>query len=203
MPNKNTVKVFVPNTYYHVYNRGWNLGKIFFETEDYEHFEYILARYLSDEPVKDSRGREFSQYYPDIELVAYCLMGNHYHLLFYQRDEATLSKIMTSVATAYTAYFNKKYRRRGSLFESTYKAVPILEDIQLIHITRYIHLNHVRYATWPHSSYSDYLTIPRNWVYPNSILELFASKEQYEEFVSDYEELQRERDAIKQDLADG
>jgi len=128
-------------------------------------------------------------------------MGNHFHILLYQNDdEKSVTRLMTSLMTAYTAYFNKRHKRRGSLFESTYKAVLIIEDSQLMHITRYIHLNHAKYDTWPHSSYKDYLGSPREWINPQSILELFPSADAYKEFVADYESVQRERDEIKQEL---
>lgn len=127
-------------------------------------------------------------------------MGNHFHMLFYQYDETAITRLMRSLMTAYTAYFNAKYKRRGSLFESRFKAVWVGNDAQLMHITRYIHLNHAKYATWRHSSYGDYLETPRSWIDTESILALFSSKEQYCEFVADYEEMQRERDAIKSKL---
>lgn len=202
MPTKNVTKVFVPNTFYHVYNRGWNLGKIFLDQEDYAYFENLLARHLSPEQAKSSTGKGYKHFYPNVHLVAYCLMGNHFHILFYQYDDETaISKFMTSLITAYTAYFNKRHQRRGSLFESTFKAVWIGSDEQLQHITRYIHLNHSQYTTWPHSSYADYFAAaPRPWVDPLPILELFDSKEAYQEFVADYEEIQRERDEIKKEL---
>jgi putative transposase len=201
MPTKNVAKVFVPNAFYHVYNRGWNLGNIFIDEQDYEYFESLLARHLSPETVNDSAGKIYKHFYPDLHLVAYCLMGNHFHILLYQyEDEAAISRFMTSLSTAYTAYFNKRYERRGSLFESTYKAVWIGDDTQLMHITRYIHLNHSRYLGWPHSSYKDFLTNAREWVDPAQILELFPSKNAYAEFVADYESTQRERDSIKQEL---
>lgn len=97
---------------------------------------------------------------------------------------------MKSVLAAYTSYFNKKYGRRGSLFESTYKAVLIGNDTQLMHITRYIHLNHAEYRTWCHSSYSDYFSSkPRAFIDPRPIFEIFASLKQYREFVDDYASL--------------
>lgn len=203
MPTRNVVKVYVSDSYYHIYNRGWNLTKIFLDEEDYLYFEQLLSRHLSPKPQQDSKEREYIQLYPSIELSAYCLMGNHFHLLVYQREEQAITALMKSLLVSYTIYFNKKYKRRGALFESTYKAVLIHEDIQLMHITRYIHLNHNAYQTWLHSSYRDYLAIKsecREWLHPKSILELFDSKAQYEEFVADYEEAQRERDMIKQEL---
>lgn len=200
MPIKNVAKVFVPNVYYHVYNRGWNLGKIFIDEADYQYFEMLFARHLSPEQAKDDTGKLFKHFYPDVRLIAYCLMGNHFHILFYQYDESAITRLMTSLITAYTAYFNKRHKRRGSLFESTYKAVWVENDTQLMHITRYIHLNHSKYATWKHSSYRDYLGNSRGWIDKEPILELFSSQTAYKEFVADYESVQRERDEIKQEL---
>ncbi len=201
MPTKNVVKTFVPDAFFHIYNRGWNLGKIFMDDQDRRHFEMLLARHMSPEVVKDNDGREFKHFYADVHLVAYCLMGNHFHLLLYQYDDQTaITRLMTSLITAYTAYFNKRHNRRGSLFESTYKAVWIGHDSQLIHTTRYIHLNHSRYRTWPYSSYGDYLGSPRPWIDSSRILKLFPSVEAYQQFVDDYEDIQRERDDIKGEL---
>lgn len=201
MPTKNRVKVYVSDMYYHLYNRGWNRTLIFQEDEDFVYFEWLLARHLSQQPTQDSKGRECRHLRPVIDLVAYCLMPNHFHLLVYQRDDRAIAQLMSSVLTAYTMYFNKKYKRRGSLFESTYKAVPIVEDTQLMHITRYIHLNHAQYKTWSFSSYTDYSKEAREWVEPQKILELFSSRGAYLEFVDDYEDMQRERDRIKSELA--
>ena len=203
MPTRNRVKIYVSDMYYHVYNRGWNRSEIFIDEEDYHYFESLIARHVSPEDVKDRKGREYRWLRPIIQLNAYCLMPNHFHMLVYQTEETGLSQLMSSVLTAYTMYFNKKYKRRGSLFESTYKAVIIVEDSQLMHITRYIHLNHAKYRTWLHSSYGDYLGSPRDWIDPTQILGLFNSKQQYQEFVDDYEGLQRERDSIKAELANG
>jgi putative transposase len=200
MPTKNVVKVFAPNAYYHVYNRGWNLGNIFIDDADYTYFEQLLARHLSAKPVEDADGRQYKHFYPEVHLVAYCLMGNHFHALFYQYDESAITRLMQSLMTAYTAYFNKRHKRRGSLFESRYKAVWIENDTQLMHITRYIHLNHSKYASWKHSSYRDYFGNTRAWIDPNPILDLFSSAESYKEFVADYEDIQHERDDIKREL---
>ncbi len=201
MPTRNVAKIFVPDSFYHVYNRGWNLSKIFLDSNDYAYFEELLARYLSINPAIDKIGREYPHYTKDVRLLAYCLMGNHFHILLYQyNDEKATTRLMTSLLTAYTSYFNKRHKRRGSLFESTYKAMRIGDDAQLQHITRYIHLNHSGYATWKHSSYRDYIGSAREWIHPQPILELFSSIDAYKEFVADYEAVQRERDIIKQEL---
>ncbi len=202
MPAKNTVKIFVPDTFYHVYNRGWNSSKLFREESDHTYFEQLLMRAFAPEAVADEQGRLYRNFYSDTHLNAYCLMGNHFHLLLYQVDERGISNAMKSLLTSYSMYFNKKYKQRGSLFESTYKAVPIISNEQLLHITRYIHLNHTSYKAWPHSSYQDYINNRcRSWIDSTPILDLFTSADQYINFVDDYEALQRERDEIKQVLA--
>ena len=203
MPGRNTIKIYVPDSYYHLYNRGWNRTEIFLDDEDYRYFEYLLSRHLSPKVVKDKQGREYPHHYPLLHLNAYCLMPNHFHLLVYQDDENGIKKLASSVLTAYTMYFNKRHKRRGPLFENTYKAVRVDSDQYLMHITRYIHLNHQRYRDWPFSSYGDYLATARDWIDSKPILDLFSSKNKYKEFVDDYENEQRMRDAIKSEMANG
>lgn len=200
MPTRHIVKVYAPNQYYHVFNRGWNLTKIFVDEQDYVYFESLLIRYLGNETSDDSTGRPYRKHTNDVHLNSYCLLGNHFHLLLYQFTEHGIQRLMTSLLTSYTMYFNRRHGRRGPLFESTFKAVIQLEDSQLMHITRYIHLNHENYQAWSHSSYRDYVHTSRNWIDTEPILGLFDNKAKYEEFISDYEALQRERDEIKHDL---
>lgn len=121
MPGRNTHKVFVADHFYHIYNRGWNYGEIFLEEADYRYFESILQRHVSIEPVADVRGRLYAHMRPDIDLNAYCLMPNHFHMLVYLHSETAATKFIGSVLTAYTMYFNRKYKRRGTLCEIALK----------------------------------------------------------------------------------
>lgn len=200
MPTKNTLKIYAPDSYYHVYNRGWNRGEIFLEEEDYAYFEWLLARSLSEEEIMVGT-RPCKNFRESLSLNAYCLMPNHFHLLIFQREEDAMARFVKSLGAAYTAYFNKKYKRRGGLFESRYKAVLIQRDNQLQHITRYIHLNHKAFRTWPHSSYQDYLGDARPWLTTQPILELFNNRNAYKQFVDDYEDMQRSLEQIKRELA--
>lgn len=200
MPTKHIVKVYAANHYYHVFNRGWNLSKIFTDEKDFLFFEHLLARHLGTEVVANATSKPYKNYLDVVQLNAYCLMGNHFHLLLYQTTESGVRELMTSILTAYTMYFNRRHGRRGPLFESTFKAVIILDDAQLMHITRYIHLNHNKFTSWSHSSYKDYMVNTREWIKPNPILELFGNTIAYETFVNDYADLQRERDDIKHEL---
>ncbi len=132
-------------------------------------------------------------------------MPNHYHLLLYQKENAhALPKLMSSVITAYTMYFNHKYNRRGPLFETRYKASPILNDAYLTHISRYIHLNPSGYKTWPYSSYQVYIASYNfsDILTPTTILDLFTNKKEYTEFVDDYKSMQQDLNVIKHFLAD-
>jgi REP-associated tyrosine transposase len=203
MPGRNIVKQYQEHSYYHIYNRGLNRDDVFRDDEDYRYFEWLLARTLGSEQLEDKKGRSFTWLREQALLNAYCLMPNHFHLLVYQSDEHGVSQLMRTLGTAYTYYANKKYKRRGPLFENVYRAVMITSDSQLMHITRYIHLNHWEYKTWPYSSYRDYLSEQSQpWIESRPLLELFDSQAQYSVFVDDYESMQRELEALKKQLAD-
>lgn len=201
MPSRNVVKIDIPDSFYHVYARGASRKEIFLDDEDNTVFLNLLRRYLDVEPTKDSLGREYRNFYNSTELLAFCLMPNHFHLLFYQHEEKAISNLMRGVMTSYSGYFNKKYERSGQLTESRYKSSRISSDEYLMHISRYIHLNPKKWRTWRWSSLVDYLRAPRgSWVRPRRILELFTDGK-YEEFVEDYEENQRVLESIKAELA--
>ncbi len=190
MPGRNIIKIYEPNQYYHVYNRGINKGLIFNCEADYARFEHLLARSLSATTAEDPRGRAYKQFRETLDLNAYCLMPNHFHMLIFQREMLGVAQFMQSICTAYSLYFNKRYERRGPLFENRFRAVEMLADSQLQHITRYIHLNHWNFKTWQHSSYRDYTdkSFAREWLRPAPILSLFDSRQQYKRFVLDHEE---------------
>jgi hypothetical protein len=102
-------------------------------------------------------------------------------------------------------YFNKKYNRRGGVFESAFKASYILNDSYLLHITRYIHLNPDKYKQWRHSSYRDYSDPGgrvRSWIDITPIMELFGSRQEYINFADDYKDMRDELEDLKRDLAD-
>ncbi|MBP9761862.1 transposase [Candidatus Saccharibacteria bacterium] len=202
MPSKNIEKIYLPDTYYHVYNRGVNKRRIFIDDEDYCVFLNLLKRYLSNEPQYDKKRREYPWLHNDIELLAYCLMPNHFHLLLYQQSEKSMTALLRGVCTAYTGYFNKKYGRVGHLFQDRFKASMITTDGYLQHISRYIHLNPRDYTAWTYSSYPYYLADrSAAWIKPDKIMALFPSKAAYEEFVHDYADYKRSLDEIGSELA--
>ena len=204
MPSKNIIKEFTPESYYHIYNRGVEARKIFLDNQDYTVFLGLLKKYLTGESggLKNQNRHVFKNFHSELKLLAYCLMPNHFHLLFYQIPEAAVSQFMRRVTTGYVMYFNDRYQRRGGLFEGIYKASQINADAYLHHISRYIHLNPDKYESWPYSSFPVYIGKKKTqWVDTRPILELFNSPQEYKEFVADYEDSRAELRVLKHQLA--
>ena len=191
MPAKNVLKTYVENSYYHIYNRGVEKRIIFIDEQDYGVFLGYLKEYLS--PPEDPKllreeftfkGESFkgiprqpNNYSKDIDLLVYCLVPNHFHLLVKQNSSRSIENFMRSLLTRYSGYFNKRHDRIGSLFQGPYKAVLIDNDNYLLHFSKYIHLNPQEFTDdllGAHSSYSEYLR-KRNsfWVKPDLILSFF------------------------------
>lgn len=204
MPSKYVTKEQIPDSYYHVYARGINKQKIFSDNTDFNYFLKLFERYLSQKPTVSKTGVEYPNYEKDIKILAYCLMNNHFHILIHQINTPYLEKIMRSIMTSYSRYFNLKYKRTGPLFESCYKAIRITDDIYLQHVSRYIHLNPKSWQNYKNSSFKYYLKGNEPfWMETETILSRFRSRECYCNFVSDYEELRDEININKYKLDKG
>ena len=202
MPSRNVIKIDVEQSYYHVYARGHGRQKIFRDDEDYRVFLNLFKRHLSVEEIADKYKKPYAHLRGQVELLCYCLMESHFHLLLYQEEKGAMSRLMHGVMTSYSHYFNKKYDSSGALFESRYKASRISFDKYLMHISRYIHLNPVDWRAYPYSSISAYFGIDQpEWLQPDKIIELFGSLPIYADFLDDYEEYKKSLDEIKYELA--
>jgi REP element-mobilizing transposase RayT len=204
MPQKNTLKIYTPHTHYHVYSRGANKQAIFLNITDFEYFTALLKRYLDSEQQSSKTGVVYPNYHNKIQLQAYCLMSNHIHLLIYQLDdEQSLKKFMSSLMTSYGMYFNLKYGRLGSVFESRYKAKIIDNDAYLLHIGRYIHMNPSRWRDYRFSSLKNVFagTTP-GWLNMRLIYDEFSNEADYMEFLNDYQATKDSLSLIKHQLAD-
>ncbi len=218
MPAKNRIKQYGEDYYYHVYNRGVEKRIIFLDEQDYGVFlkylkEYLLPKdekalidQLSNPSLPSARRDEIlrllrlNNFNGEITLVAYCLMPNHFHFLLKQKDYGSMDKFMNSLGTRYTMYFNKKYKRVGSLYQGVYKAVIVSSDEQLLHLSRYIHkqalaskgqaLQGVSRDEQP-SSYSEYIGKRKTeWVKLEELLGFFSHNNptlSYESFVNQEE----------------
>jgi putative transposase len=160
---------------YHITSRGDDRKKIFLNEIDYLKFlEYLKAA-----------KQKFNFY-----LYAWCLMGNHYHLLL-ETTQPNLSRIMQSLNTAYTVYYNVKRKRSGHLFQGRYKSILVDKDNYLLELTRYIHLNPVRAKItdlpekYRWSSYQEYIKKNRPGLIDKTELSRYISltPDQYRKFV--------------------
>lgn len=200
MPAKNTVREYDAPAYYHIYNRGAGKQEIFHDSQDKEKLISLLARYLDpNDPQLRSDNVTYETY--DIELLAYCLMGNHFHFLVFQEfDPTAITQLMRSVATAYTMYFNKKYKQSGHLFQGAFKASRITNEAYLLHISRYIHMNPRSYLRYQWSSLSVYLgSDSPPWLHTDRIRSM--PPKQYREFLESYEGKKAELEMLKDQLA--
>ncbi len=193
MPSRNVVKIDIENTYYHVYARGHDKMDIYRDDEDFRVYLNLLKRYLGIAAQKDNSGRLYLSLRGDLELICYCLMPNHFHLLIYQFNSGSMTKLLHCVATSYSRYFNKKYKLSGALFETTYKASIINDESYLLHISRYIHLNPDNWGSYCYSSLHNYvINKSPTWLIPDRVLDMFSSGSDYLEFLSDYNDQKKQ-----------
>lgn len=214
MPAKNTVKQYLENGVYHVYNRGVEKRLIFMDKQDYSVFlgylkGYLLPKdekFLKDQLVTntDSKNRDkilkllrLRNFSDNITLLAYSLMPNHFHFLLKQKGARSINSFMQSLATRYTMYFNFKYKRIGSLFQAVYKAVLVDNENQLLNLTRYIHRQSLasldKTLHDQPSSYPEYLGKKNTkWIKSQEILSFFSKNNpllNYRTFVENSENL--------------
>jgi putative transposase len=205
MPSRNEIREFAAGHYYHVYNRGVEKRLIFMDDQDYIVFLGLLKKYLSGEkPDIVLQNRHLAKPLTDeVQLLAYCLMPNHFHLLFHQLTDSGITKLMQRVVTGYVMYFNHRHHRVGALFQRRYKASLINSDAYLHHISRYIHMNPADFEKWPYSSLPNYMGKKQaSWLNPKSVMDLFDnSPESYLKFVREYAESKQELTELKWQLA--
>jgi len=195
--------------YYHIFNRGVEKRKVFTNRRDYKRFLETINYYLQKSPiVKFSQATDESKnaQLKDrlVEIITYCLMPNHFHLLLKQLQNNGISTFMRKISDSYTKYFNTKNERPGPLFQGQFKAVRIETDDQLLHVSRYIHLNpiigfladNLRRYEW--SSYPAFIGIANDSVCKkDEILNFFSGPSDYEKFVLDQIDYAKKLNEIK------
>lgn len=137
---------FSIDEFYHLYNRGTDKRTIFPTLSDYERFVVLLYLCNGKTPIVFREIPEedfftFARGEALVDIGAYCLLPNHFHLLLREKIEGGISVFMRKLLTAYSMYFNKKNERTGNLFEGTYKARHADTDNYLKYLFSYIHLN--------------------------------------------------------------
>ncbi len=175
-------RIAFENAFFHVFNRGLNKQEIFIDFHDYQRF---LKR------LEELRTRKRF----DHAIYAYVLMPNHFHLLI-QTKKIPISKIMTSLLTSYSMYFNRKYKRVGTLFQNRFKSKLCDKDSYFLGASRYIHLNPIEAGLclnlkdYPWSSYQElYCNLGYKIIDSIEVVRLLGetdkSKETYRQFLLD------------------
>ncbi|MBI2036324.1 transposase [Candidatus Microgenomates bacterium] len=153
MPARTTP--LVTGQFYHIFNRGVNKQPIFLNRKDYARALSVFEFYsFVDIPIrfskflllsleerfkilKDLRKRSLKY----VDFISYCFMPNHFHFLVKQNRDNGISKFMGDFQNSYTKYFNTKHERIGPILQGQFKAVFVEDENQLLHLSRYIHLN--------------------------------------------------------------
>ena len=136
-----------------------------------------------------------------IEIIAYCLMPTHIHLVLRQTVDEGISIFMNNILNSYSRYFNIKQKRKGPLWEGRFKNVRVETDEQLMHLTRYVHLNPVtagivdKPEEWRYSSYLEYLNEKKGTCVFEELLDM--SPNQYRIFTEDRIDYQKKLAVIK------
>lgn len=209
------------NQIYHVYTRSIADFKIFNNNSEYQRMINLLYFFQVEEPPtkfseflalekvqKDGFMNCFNLMTPDqekiVEIVAYCLMPTHLHLLLRQLKKAGISQFVGNVLNGYSRHFNLKHKRKGPLWEGKFQNKLVDNDDLLIHIIRYIHLNPVtshlveRPEDWDYSSHREFIS-PDKIKFPmcqyDTLLDIKPI--QFKKFVDDRISYQRELQKIK------
>lgn len=157
---------------YHIYNRGVDKRDIFMDENDRFRFIHDLYEFNDKNPAIRlntfiSNSAEFAEVgLPQIkrrsreilvEILAFCMMDNHFHMLVRQKEEDGITLFMRKIGTGYTNYFNKKYERTGALFQGKFKSVHIENESHFMYLPIYIHLNPLdfNFKEWREGKISD------------------------------------------------
>lgn len=209
--------IFGIGEFYHLYSRGNDKRKIFLTDNDYQRFVCSLYAANSSDPIHLSDLRQWSSEIWEqkrletlVDIGAYCLMPNHFHLLAREKKEGGIVAFMQKLLTSYSSYFNLKHKRTGKLFEGSFRATHIDNDRYLHYLYAYVHLNPVKISNpegWPakivqdvsaakvfldsydYSSYHDYLGRSRQEkmiLNPNVFPDYFDNAIDFKKFVADW-----------------
>ena len=212
--------LLAPGHVYHIFNRSIANYEIFNNDDEFLRMRRLLEYYQVNNDLRFSDFVEtegvqkwgFDKFFSiisedkdkTVQIIAYCIMPTHFHLILKQLTEHGISIYISKILNSYTRYFNTAHKRKGPLWESEFSNVLIGSDEQLLHLTRYLHLNAVtaglvdRPGDWVWSSYKEYIAQDNainNLCTFNDILDIKPSS--YRRFVNDRISYQRELAKIK------
>lgn len=224
--------IFANHNFYHVYNRGVEKRDIFLDKKDYLRFIHDLYEFNDTSPAGrfgtfGAPGSEVSEVLKPkererfVNIICFCLMPNHFHLVLEQLRDGGVSLFMQKLA-GYVYFFNLKYNRVGPLFQGPYKIIQVEKENYLLHLSRYIHLNPVEIIepdwrengiknwtnvhdflqTYRWSGYLDYIGIKNfpSIINRELISSYFKTPDDYKEFISHwlFKDLEQIKDFISE-----
>jgi putative transposase len=207
---------------YHVFNKTIDSTNLFNKKSDYNRFLFTLSfNQYTNYPVKLSRFNQLPletrnkiietlrlQNKHIVNVVAYCLMPNHFHLVLKQLSDDGIKKYISTVSNSYSHYFNTKNDRKGPVFSGRFKAVRIESEEQLQHVVRYVHLNPLTsyivknmdlLISYKYSSLQEFINKDSKYKISKSevILKDFSSIDKYLKFLSYQVDYQRGLNKIR------
>ena len=204
--------LFLEGEIFHVFNKSISNFGILNKPENCLRFIQALGHY-NNLSLRINLGnflKKNRDYSPDllldkdvanIKFISYCLMPDHYHLIVKIIKDKFLSKYISDVENSFTRFFNLKFNRKGPLWQSRFKTVKITSNEQLLHTTRYVHLNPTtsqlidKPENWEFSSYRNIITTD---MYLKKITEIsIHNKNKYRKFVEDNKDYQQKFKKIK------
>lgn len=227
MPYRTTP--FVTGEIYHVYNRGVAKNDIFGKVQEYNHFisllnyyrfEKVPGHYSSFSRLPHSTRASIwqdlmakKQY--RVNILGYCLMPNHFHLMLRQVIDQGILKFVRQVSNSYSHYFNIGNERVGGLFQGVFKSVHVSSEEQIINLSRYIHLNPYssrlvknveELTSYDYSSLKEYV-LPYKVILPicetTPVMDLFSNnRDRYLQYVCDHADYQRKIEIYKHEWID-
>ena len=210
MPSR--IVPFVNGHYYHIYNRGVEKRPIFEGNWDQTRLMKTIQYYqLSGPKPRLSIFLKYKTFKPDpgkkiVEIISYCLMPNHFHFLIKQTKDGGITEFVSKLSNSYTKFYNTKYHRVGPLLQGEFKSVLVETDEQLIHLSRYIHLNPVASLIvkdlnqYKWSSYHEYVENKNGICSKEEIMNFFKTPQDYQKFVLDQADYAKELEKIKHQL---
>lgn len=211
--------IFANEEVYHVFNLGIERRPVFTSKREYDRALLALDFYrFRDLPIglaeflrleQSERTSFFSRLLEKnekrVDIFAYSLMPNHFHILVKQLTDEGITKFLSDFSNSHTRYFNIKHQRSGHLFQGAFKTVRVENDDQFIHVWRYISINptvsflvkEVDLENYPYSSLSEYLGKKKGFCNKDFVLGYFSSIEKLKTFVYDQIDYGKKLEAIK------
>lgn len=212
----------VNEQYYHIYSRSIAKYVIFNDSSEFERMLDLINLYrFCDFDYKYSRFKQFdfqtqseiierlkNQNKTLVDIIAYSIMPTHIHLVLKQNTDDGITKYMSRILNSYAKYFNQKHHRLGHLWSQRFQNVLVNSDEQLLHLTRYAHLNATsaglvkKPEDWFFSSYLEYIKPESSGGICNFDGLFDLTPAQYQKFVNDRKSYQRDLSIIKNILID-